>query len=283
MKKLIFCSAVVFLAIDACAQNFEISPKISLGTGRIYSRNLVESFTYRNDIDKDVQTWDIGQKFGFSFGLGACFQYNMNDNFSVFCDPAFNSLKQKSTIDYFKNGMDGNGDGDIKTITSLAILKTTWLSFPLLVQYGLGNNQNIRILSGLEFAFVGSPKIESDETKITDTYVSNVLIDSRTEFAKVSSTLDVFKSSRTNFVVGLGTTLKISDKNLYLDLRYHFPLTKSTMYTTDALYDDVVFKNNEVFDIWGKADAELDAPQFRLNDYKLGTIDIVVRYVLFAK
>lgn len=283
MKKIIICSVVALLALDAYAQVFEISPEINLGTGRIYSGNLVENFNYRNDIDQDVLTWDVKQKFGFTFGLGACFQYNINDKISIFCDPAYHSLSQKITIDYFKNDLDGNGDGDIKTITSQAIIKTTWFSAPLLAQYGFGNDQKFWVSGGFEFAFTGTPKIESDETKITESYVSNVLIDNRTEVAKVSSTLNEFKSLRTNFIVGIGTSFNISGKNLYLDFRYRHPLTKSTMYTTDGNYEDKVYKNNEVFDIWGKADAELDAPQFRLDDYRLGTIDIAVRYVIFKK
>lgn len=283
MKKIFICGTVAVIALSASAQSFEISPKINFGTGRIYSKNLVESFNYRNAIDKDVVTWDIKQKFGFTFGIGACFQYNINDNLSVLGEPTFNSLSQKTTIDYFKNGLDGNGDGDQKTITSSAKIKTSWGSFPLIVQYGFGENNALRVSGGLEFLFIGTPKIESNETKTTETYASNILIDTKTEIERVNSTLDVFKSPRTNFIIGLGTTFNISDKNLYLDLRYHLPLTKSTMYTTDANYEDKVFKNNDVFDIWGKADAELDVPQFRLDDYKLGTIDIVVRYVLFKK
>ncbi len=283
MNKIIIIGILAIATLNSLAQSFEISPKISFGTGRIHSKNLVENFNYRNAIDKDIITWDVKQKFGFTFGIGGCFQYNITDNLSALVEPTFNSLTQKTTIDYFKNGLDGNGDGDKKIITSSIKMKTLWGSFPLMVQYGFGENKTFRVLGGLEFLFLGNPKIESDETKTTETYASNVLIDTKTEIAKVSGTIDVFKSPRTSFVIGLGTTFKISDKNLYLDLRYHLPLTKSAMYTTDRNYDDVVFKNNEVFDIWGKTNAEIDSPQFNLNDYKLGTIDFVIRYVLFKK
>jgi hypothetical protein len=55
------------------------------------------------------------------------------------------------------------------------------------------------------------------------------------------------------------------------------------MYTTNWAYYDITFKNNEVFSVWGKSNAESDAPQYPLNDYKLGIIDIAIRYVLFKK
>lgn len=283
MKKIIVSGILTITALNLSAQSFEISPKLSFGTGRIHSKNLTESFNQRNAIKSDVLTWNVKQKFGFTFSIGGCFQYNINQNIAVIGELSFNSLRQKIIIDYFENDIDGSGDGDKKTITSEAKIKTTWLGFPLLAQYSFGDEQKLRIMGGLEFMFMGVPKIESDETKTTETYVSNALVDTKTEVARISTTLNEFKSPRTNLLLGIGTTFNVSDRNLYLDLRFHLPLTKSQMYTTDWVYDDIAFKNNEVFSVWGKSDAELDAPQYRLDDYKLGTIDIVVRYVLFKK
>ncbi len=282
-KRIIVIGLVALCASDLLGQKFELSPKVGFGAGRIYSRNLAENFGYRNDIDGDVLTWDVKQKIGFMFGIGACFQYNINDRLSAFVEPSFYSLNQKTKIDYIKNSLDGNGSGEKRTIISSAKIKMSWMNLPFMIQYGFGENNAFRISGGMEFLFLRLPEIESDETKITETYINFGLVDNRIEIAKVSGILNEFKSPRTSFVLGLGTIFKISDKNLYLDLRYRLPLTKSTMYTTDANYDDKSFKNNEVFDIWGKADAELDAPQFPLDDYRLNTVEIVLRYVLFQK
>lgn len=282
MKKNILVCVFAIAALNVSAQSFEVSPKISLGTGRIHSKNLAKSFNQRNAIEKDVLQWDIKQKFGFTFGIGASFQYNINDKLSVFGEPTISFLKQKITIDYFENDIDGGGSGDRKTIVSEAKIKTSWFALPLLVQYGLGDNA-FRISGGFEFLFVGEPKIESNEIKITETFSGGNLVDSKTEAAQISSVINEFNSPRTNFLIGIGTTFNVDDRNLYIDLRYHLPLSKSPLFTTDPVYHILAFKNNEVFDLWGKTDAELDAPQFRLDDYKLGTIDIVFRYVLFKK
>jgi len=187
---------------------------------------------------------------------------------------SFYSSKQKDKIDYFKSNLNSNGDGDKKTITSELKIKTTAFNFPLMVQYSIEENKDIRFATGLEFLFVSKPSLESYETKTKDTYVNNALTKTQIDIAQFNAKADVFSTVHTGLIFSLGKTFNISDKNFYIDLRYHLPITKSMMYTTNINYDNVVMKNNDVFDVWGKTDAEIDAPSFPINDFKLCIIEI---------
>lgn len=167
-----------------------------------------------------------------------------------------------------------------KTITSEAQLKFTYFNFPLLAKYSF---EKIYALGGLSFNFIGKHEITSNETKKTETFSGNILTDTKIETRAVTAELNVFKTSRADFVLGIGTFFDVADRKLSLDLRYNLPLTKSEMYTTGIAYNDNTFKNNEHFDVWGKIDAELDAPQYPITDFKMSTIIISVSYTLFEK
>lgn len=279
MRKIILPLLICILG-NAVSAQFSMGPKINLGAGRVSSKNLKDNFDFRKQTDSDIQTWDIKYRFGFQFGLGAYGQYNVNDNFSLLSELTFNSLGHKITIDYLENDIDGNGDGDKKTITSEARLKFTYFNFPLLAKYSM---DKLYALGGLSFNFIGKHEISSNETKKTETYSSNVLTDTKIETDAVTAELNVFKTSRADFVLGIGTFFDVADRKLLLDLRYYFPLTKSEMYTTSVAYEDNTFKNNEHFDVWGKTDAEIKASQYPLNDFKIGTIMMSVSYALFEK
>jgi len=55
------------------------------------------------------------------------------------------------------------------------------------------------------------------------------------------------------------------------------------MYTANPVYHDVAYDSNEVFSAWGKNEAELEAPQYRLDNFKISTITISIAYVLFSE
>lgn len=279
MRKIILPLLICFLGKTVSAQ-FSIGPKINLGTGRVSSKNLKDNLDFRNQTDPNIQIWDIKYKFGFQFGLGAYGQYNFNEEISLLSELSFNSLKHKITIDYFENDLDGNGDGDKKTITSEARLKFTYFNFPLLAKY---NIDKLYALGGLSFNFIGKHEISSSETKKTETYSGNVLTNTKIETDVVTAELNVFKTLRADFVLGVGTFFDVADRKLSLDLRYYFPLTKSEMYTTSVAYEDNTFKNNEHFDVWGKTDAEIKASLYPLNDFRIGVVMMSVSYALFEK
>lgn len=282
MKTFIPILLLLTFAFSLNAQQLEIGAKLGLGASRIHSKNLPESFNYRNSLKSDIVTWDVRQRAGFAFSIGGYVQYNFSESFSALAEMSIGAARSSILIDYFEDDVDNGGDGDRETITSEAHIRFTTFAFPLLLQYNIGEKKPL-FLAGIEFLFTGMPDIESFETKKTEKYDNFNLQGTDFETRSVTASFDGFRSSHSNFILGVGTSLKIADKNLYIDLQYHLPISRTTMYTTDGRYHDIAYKNNEVFSTWGKSEAESEAPQYPLNDYRISFITLSLRYTLFQK
>ena len=264
-------------------QELDFGPKLNFGGGMLKSKNLQKSFEVRNAKDADIVAWDVKNKPGFHFGIGGFVEYTVNNNFSVVGELTYNFLNSKINIDSEENDVDGDGNGDIKTIESEAKIKLSYLQLPVLAKYTFSDDMGLYGVGGFGLNFVSTPEIVSSETKTKEVYVNGVLIRTDIEPRSVSADLDNFKGTRLSFIVGGGITLDAGGKDLLIDIRYNLPLTKSEMYTTNWVYHDIAYDNNEVFSMWGKNDAELEAPQHRLNNFKMGTITVSIAYVLYIK
>ncbi len=275
--------SVFLLTLNTFPQEFTFGPKINLGAGRINSKNLNESFEFRKADNFDIKKWDVNSKFGIAFGFGGFAEYIFNDKISVKGELSMNFLNHKYYIDYSEVDLDVQGDGDKITIDSEAKIKISYFSFPILAKYKFIDGKGIYGVGGLNFNFISSAKIESEELRTKETYELGVLVDTDIDPEAVTSEINNFNSPRLNFIIGGGTEFEIKDYNFNVEVRYNLPLTKSEMYTNDGVYDNNTFKNNEVFGFWGKIDADNDAPQYRLNDYKMGFIEISFSYALFKK
>jgi len=284
MKTITILIAAFAITVNVYSQDFAFGSKINFGAGKVNSKNLVESFEFQALNDFKIKTWEAKSKLGVVFGLGGFADYVINEQFSIKGELTLNFLSNKFKIDYFEDDVDPtDGNGDKTTIESQAKVKFSYFSLPVLAKYNLPIGENIYALGGFSFNFITSAKIESEETRTREDYVNWVLVNTDVEPQLVNAELNIFKSPRVNFVIGAGTQLQIGDNNLQVDLRYSLPLTKSELYTTDVVYDVNTYKNNEVFHILGKRDAEFDAPQFRLDDFKMGSIELSLAYTLFQK
>ena len=81
----------------------------------------------------------------------------------------------------------------------------------------------------------------------------------------------------------MGTDFELYGRNLSVDIRFNLPLTKSAMFTTDEVYDDITYINNNVFGVLGKDKAESEAPAYMLDDFKMSMIMVSIGYSLFNK
>lgn len=282
MKKAIIIP-LLFLTIHTASAQLSVGPKINLGAGRISSKNLKDNLDYRKNFKKDITEWDVKSKSGFTAGFGLFAQYSINEQLSVLGELSYNRLKNRILINYIENDLDGSGDGDIKTISSEAILRIGFVSLPLLVKYSMGRETPIYFLAGLGFDFTGLPEIESFETKVTEEYENHFLREVKTENERAIAQLNAFKTSRAKFTLGAGTAIDLNGRDLNLDLRFHLPLTRSEMFSISGVFDDNTYKNNEHFFAEHKFEAEMEAPQFPLNDFKMGSIELSVAYSLFTK
>lgn len=284
MKKLIIAISILGLNLgfycNSNAQNYNIGPKISVGAGTISSKNLQQSFDMRRVNKKDVASWTTDNKFGTAFGIGLMAQYNFTPKLAVVTEPSYNWLTSSFKTDYAEVNTI---DGEREVINSEATIKLNYFNLPLLVKYSfLQGPVGVFVMAGVGFDFLSTPTIDSKEDRIKEKYKNGKLESSEIKNNTISTTLDNFASPRTSLILGLGTTLSVAERPLNIDVRYNLPLTASAMYTSDANYHATSFRNNDVFSIYGKDKAELDAPAYPLNDFKMHTVLLSVSFGLLS-
>ncbi len=281
MKKILPLIGLFFAFQQAQAQ-FSIGPKVGLGAATFGSANLKNTMAAEMNAHKDVKEWNVRNRPGLYYSLGVFAQYSFNDRFAILTDLSYNGLNSAIKVYHEENKLDASGNGDINTIDSRAGIKTSFFSMPLLAKYTFASDKGLYVTGGFRVNFMGNTYIKSEEVKTKSQYVNSTLSKQTTEPRNVTALMDVTASTRTSFVLGLGTTLPLFEKGLTVDVRYNLPLTKAAMYTTSARFDDIATKNNEIFGYDGKMEAETDNPNFKLNDFKMGILELTLSYPLFS-
>lgn len=278
MKKLSFAIVLLLVSINVHAQ-FSGGLKINLGSGGIHSSNLEENLNYQDVTDSKITAWTVDQRWKFGFGIGGFVAYRFSDRFTFLAEPTVNIFKCGIDITREENNIDSNGDGDIKFETTESEIDHTYLYLPFLARFEFASK--FYLLGGLGIHFAGSPDIASTATSQKDDY-KNGILDKTTIDPKgyLETDLNVFDSPRYDFVLGLGKAFDMNGKELYIDVRYNLPLSKSEMFTTDPRYNDGLFKHNDLLSLKGKTDAEGNAP-FLLNDFKMSMVSLTIGIALF--
>jgi len=269
------------LCITASAQ-FSAGIKLNFNSGNISSANLVKNLNYQRMVNPKITEWNVKHRWGLGFGLGGFVAYNFSERLSCIAEPTIDFLNCGIDFKRVENKLDNNGNGDIKTESTISDIKITYFNLPLLLRYDFTESKFF-VQGGLGINFTGTPVIRSTENSVKDNYNNGVLDNTIIDPPYTLQTrLNVFNSPRFNFILGIGKSFGINGKDLTFDLNYNLPLTKTEMFTTDGNYNDGVFKQNDLLGIGGKTDAESNAP-YLLNDFKMSAITLSVSYTLFKK
>jgi hypothetical protein len=268
--------------VQVKAQKWSIGPKINIGAGWISSHNLNENLNAQLLTNKELRQWHESISPGVNAGIGVSVAYNFNSNVALLAELTWNSTKSKINMDYSRNRVV-NGDGDITTVASEAEIKSSGISIPILLKYSFSGEQGLYGIAGLQFSFLGTPTLESTETRTRDSYNNGFLDKTTLETRAISAPLNVFETHPVSLTLGLGYAIKKGNNSLLIDLRYNLPLTHSEMYTTSGVFEDNAFENNQIFSFPGKVQYEQNAPGFPLNDFKMSTVELSVAFILFNK
>lgn len=276
---LIIAALLVQISVQA---QFSAGVKVNFSSGIIRSSNLVENLDYQQRIDPRITYWNVDQNFGYGFGAGGFVGYELSEKFSLIAEPTVDFLKCGIDFKRIENNINTNGDGKVTTETTTSDIRVYYFNLPILARYNFTKNRFF-IQGGFGINICGTPSITSQENVQKDNYNNGYLANTVIEPSyKLETKLDVFTNFKLNFVLGVGKTFDIKGKDLSIDVRYNLPITKSEMFTTDVLYNDGLFRHNDLLGIDGKIDAEKSAP-FLLNDFKMSSITLSVSYVLFKK
>ena len=254
--------------------------KINVGASWISSGNLEDNFAFQLSNDADIRSWNVSNFPGVLFGIGAVAQYELKENLSLQAALSVDYQQSQVNIQYIEDSRTTVGNGTVERINSEASISSTRFALPVTINYSLGEYGTV-LLSGFELNFVGTPEIESVETESVEVYQNNSLIEQHFDAEAITAELDQFSTARFNFLLGGGKAFDLGGNEFQLHLKYHIPITGSPMYnsTNSTLFDDNTTKNNEIFGALGKIDAEQDAPQFPLDDFKMYFFDISLTYL----
>ncbi|MCX2744105.1 outer membrane beta-barrel protein [Mangrovivirga sp. M17] len=260
-RTIFFVAALFLLAFQGYSQ-IKLGAKFNVGTSWISSSNLKDNFEYQMNNDIEITQWDVNYKPGIMIGLGVVASYELSSNLSLNGELSYNYQQSNINIDF----------ADIEsTVVSEAKIRSSRIAIPVTLHYSLGSEKP-SIHAGFEWNIFGTPEIESNETE----FIGSAAVDQE----GIIGELDSFTKSRLNFLLGVGKTIDLGGSNFDLHIRYHLPLTGSSMYntTSPALFDDNTMNNNEVFGVLGASDAAQEAPQYPLDNFKMHFIDLSISY-----
>lgn len=282
MNKLIITIFFMTCLLQVEAQKWSIGPKVNLGMSWISSHNLNENLNAQLLTNKELKQWHESVSPGLKLGLGASVAYNFNANVALLGELTWNTMNSKINMDYSRNRVV-NGDGDITSVSSEALIKSNCISIPLLIKYSFSGEQGLYALAGMQFSFLGTPLLESIETRTKASYNNGFLDKTTIETRAINAPMNVFETNTASLTLGLGYSIKAGTRNLLLDLRYNLPLTHSEMYTTSGVFEDNAFENNQIFGYPGKVQYEFNAPGFPLNDFKMSSVELSIAFILVNK
>lgn len=254
--------------------------KVNVGSSWISSGNLKNNLEFQMNRDIDIKDWDVSYRPGTMVGVGAVANYLLTDKLSLQGELSFNYQKSNIKISYLEDTRDQAGTGTIETIDSEAKIISTRLSVPVTLHYSLGLDKPV-LLAGLEANFLNTPQIESIESEVVRDFDNGTLIAEQKDAEAITGDLDIFNTVRFNFFLGAAKSVELAGKEISIQLTYHLPLSASEMYSFSnrAAFDNNTFKNNEIFGALGKIDAELDAPAYPLNDFRMHYLDFSITYL----
>jgi hypothetical protein len=288
MKKLIFIFLLTFVLSESYSQNtYVIGLKVNPSIGYIRSGNLNKSFEAQKRMYPEVDKWNANSRLRFNFGFGGFYEFYFSGKFAAVTEPTINFSNTKTYIHFVQVGSSAPNKRDELRITSEGNIHLTYFNIPILAKYVLSESSRFYVLGGLAVNLMFKPKLRSTE-KVDHSYWTKVgsedLIDSTVKEEIVTSgKLNVFNTVSFNAVLGVGKMFRLNGRgrNLYIDIRYSLPLSKSAMYTTNNNFDAAI--NNRVFGYSGKTEAEKAQPQYKLNDFRLSQVTLSLSYTLKNK
>jgi hypothetical protein len=289
MKKVFFLlfAMIATQSLIYGQKTYVIGLKINPSLGYIRSGNLNKNLKAQNDSDPVIDEWNAHSRLRVNFGLGGFFEYYVKGNFAVLAEPTYNFSNTRIYISKVQTGSIKPGGRDELRISSEANIHISYFNLPVLAKYILSSSSRFYVIGGVAINFMSKPKLTSTELAAHSywTAVGNEDIIDSTPTTRVLSKgkLDQFTHTRFNLVFGAGKMFRLNGRgrNLYIDIRYSLPLSKSTMYSSGNNFDNSL--NNNVFGSVGKSNAETSVPQYKLNDFKMSVITLSLSYTLKNK
>jgi hypothetical protein len=252
--------------------------KINPSTGYLNSPNLNKNLQIQKGLDPAISTFNAHARLRANFGVGAFFEYKINDKMSALTELTYNFSNTKILINYETSNLDKNNYGDITKIASEANIHLSYINLPLLFKYILSQSSRYYVIAGPAINIARKPYLKSHEIETSTHYTNGTIDKSIITSVDRSAQLDKFKTVQFAFVVGAGKIFRFTSggNNLHIDIRYSLPVSHSQMYSTNPALNSALL--NSIYGVDGKNFAESSAPAYKLNNFKLSVITLSIAY-----
>ena len=268
----------LFLKAQTKSFGFKLNPSI----GFMRSSHLKKA---ANEIESNysgIKEYDVRARAGFQFGVGAFFQYEINEKFTLLTDPSFNYFRSTFTQNLVGENFVSGGQEQQVTVRSTAKIKYFYANIPIMVKYEILPYQRVFFSGGLALNINTGAKIVADEDSVINVIVDNEISETRVKNSSSQARIDKFSPVSVNLNVGIGKSFLMGRYyNLDIELRYQFPLTSTSFYTTDQQYQAETGINN-IFSQAGKENIEASSGK-SINNFRASVISLSIRYVLWSK
>lgn len=268
----------LFLQAQTKSFGFKLNPSI----GFMRSSHLKQASNEIQSSNSGIKEYDIRSKAGFQFGVGLFYQYEINEKFTVFTDPSFNYFRSTFTQNFVSENFMSGGQEQQVTIRSTAKISYLYANIPIMVKYELLPYQRVFLSGGFSVNINMAAKVKADEDSVVNVIVDDEIDQTFIKNSSSKANIDKFSPVSVNLNLGIGKSFLMGRYyNLDIELRYQFPLTSSSFYTTDTQYQAHTGINN-VFSQAGKEGMETASGK-SLNNFRSSVISLAIRYVLWSK
>lgn len=268
------------LFLQAQTKSFGLKLNPSLGFMR--SSHLKQASNEIQSNYSGIKEYDVRAKAGFQFGIGLFYQYEINEKFTVFTDPSFNYFRSTFTQNLVGENFVSGGQEQQITVRSTAKVNYFYANIPLMVKYEILPYQRVFLTGGFAVNINTGAKIVADEDSVVNVIVDDEIQETSVRNSSSKASIDKFSPVSVNLNLGIGKSFLMGRYyNLDIELRYQFPLTGSSFYTTDQQYQAQTGING-IFGQRGKEGIE-GASGKSLNNFRSSVISLAIRYILWSK
>jgi len=264
------------------AQTKSFGLKLNPSLGFMRSSHLKQASNEIQSNYPGIKEYDIRAKAGFQFGIGLFYQYEINEKFTVFTDPSFNYFRSTFTQNLVGENFVLGGEEQQITVRSTAKVKYFYANIPIMVKYEILPYQRVFLTGGFAVNINTGAKIVADEDSVVNVILDDEIQETHIKNSSSKASIDKFSPVSVNLNLGIGKSFLMGRYyNLDIELRYQFPLTSSSFYTTDQQYQAQTGINN-IFSQSGKESMEAASGK-SLNNFRASVISLAIRYVLWSK
>jgi len=256
---------VVLLCTETSAQ-YRAGVKVSPGLGYTKSSDLK---SYFSKLSHEGAEYSAANRMRAHIGLGGFADYKINDEWYIVLEPVFTFASANLVSSFTADHVDENGHGTVYTISSEAKFRTNYLSVPLTARYRFNARRELYLTGGFVFNINFKPTLFSEEKITTVEYKEGIGDDYSLDKQTKELKIDDYNIFNLNLVIGAGKMFNRFGRNVFVDIRYSHPLTKSPLRTTST--NDHLLLNS----------AYTGQGEKMFNDFKTGLFSLNIAVALY--